>query len=155
VRELPPPPLKLVFRATNLIYRLRLGRFLGKRFLMLIHKGRRSGLERRAALEVIKYEGERSTAYVLSGWEERSQWFRNLQASPPIAVLIGGQRWSNPTSEILPPDRAVEVIEEYRRKHRLQASMLDRFFGWPSNASDQERRRREGELRVVAFRRSE
>jgi deazaflavin-dependent oxidoreductase (nitroreductase family) len=152
LRERPPAALKLAFKIPTLIYRVGLGRLLGRRFLLLVHRGRKSGLERRAVLEVIKYEADPPAAAVLSGWGERSQWFRNLQAAPPIAVSIGGERWLSPQREILEPDRVVKAVEEYRHNHPLLMSSLDRFFGWPRNASDEERARLARDLKVIVFR---
>lgn len=152
LRESPPAVLKLAFKVPILIFRVGQGRLLGRRFLLLVHRGRKSGLERKAVLEVIKYEAEPPAAAVLSGWGERSQWFRNLQAAPPVAVWIGGKHWLSPQFEVLKPDRVVEVMEEYRRDHRVLMSSLDRFFGWPRDANDEERRRLARDLSVVVFR---
>lgn len=153
MRERPPVALKLAFKIPTLIYRVGLGRLLGRRFLLLVHRGRKSGLERKVVLEVIRYEADPPVAAVLSGWGERSQWFRNLQAAPPVAVAIGGERWTGPRCDVLEPDRVVEVVEKYRREHRLLMWSLDRFFGWPRNASEEERRRLARDLCVVVFRR--
>jgi len=152
MREKPPATLRLAFKIPTLIYRVGLGRLLGRRFLLLVHRGRKSRLERRTVLEVISYEADPPTAVVLSGWGERSQWFRNLQAAPPVAVSLGGERWLSPAFEVLDPERAVEVVEGYRRDHRLLMSLLDRFFGWPRKASEEERRALERELCVVELR---
>lgn len=151
MRERPPAALKLAFKVPTLLYRIGLGRLLGKRFLLLVHRGRKSGLERRAVLEVIECEAGPRSAVVLSGWGDRSQWFRNLQAAPPLAVEVGGESWLRPRFEVLEPDRAVEVVEEYRRDHPLLMSVLDRFFGWPRKASEEERRRLARDLCVVEF----
>lgn len=151
MRERPPAALKLAFKVPTLLYRAGLGRLLGRRFLLLIHRGRKSGLERRVVLEVIEHEADAPAVAVLSGWGERSQWFRNLQASPPIAVQIGGDRWQSPRHEVLEPDRVADVVEGYRRDHPLLMWSLDRFFGWPRNASEEERRRLARDLCVVAF----
>lgn len=51
-------------------------------------------------LEVIKYEADPPAAAMLSGWGERSQWFRNLQAAAPVAVSIGSDRWLNPAARL-------------------------------------------------------
>ena len=151
LREKPPALLKLAFKAPTLIYRAGLGRLMGRRFLMLAHRGRKSGLERRVVLEVIHYEADPPFAAVLSGWGKRSQWFRNIQGSPPLAVWVGKDRWPKPGFTVLEPDEVVEVVEEYRRKHALLAWSLDRFFGWPRNASEEQRRELMRNLTVVFF----
>src|SRR5512144_249303 len=151
LRERPPALLKLAFKAPTLIYRAGLGRLMGRRFLMLAHRGRKSGLERRVVLEVIHYEAEPPYAAVLSGWGERSQWFRNIQASPPLAVWVGQDRWLEPEFTVLEPYEVVELIEEYRRNHGFLMSTLDRFFAWPLKASEERRRELARDLTVVAF----
>jgi len=101
---------------------------------------------------VISYEVDPPTAVVLSGWGNRSQWYRNLQAAPPVAISIGDERWLNPAFEVLEPERGVEFVERYRHDHPLLMWSLDRFFGWPRKASDEERRALERELCIGEFR---
>lgn len=151
MREKPPAPLKLAFKVPTLIYRAGLGRLMGKRFLLLEHRGRKSGLERKVVLEVIHYESEPPSAAVLSGWGRRSQWFRNIKASPPIAVCIGKERWVKPEFAVLEPDEVVEVVEEYRRNHGFLMWTLDRFFGWPWKASADQKRELARDLTVIMF----
>lgn len=151
LREKPPAVLKIAFKVPTLVYRVGLGRLMGKRFLLLAHRGRKSGLERRVVLEVIHYEEKPTFAAVLSGWGERSQWFRNIRASPPLAVWIGEERWLEPELTILEPEEVVEVVEEYRRDHGFLMWTLDRFFGWPRNATEEQRRVLARELTVVVF----
>lgn len=151
LRERPPAILKLAFKIPTLVYRAGLGRVMGRRFLLLVHRGRRSGLERRVVLEVIHYKAEPPLVAVLSGWGERSQWFRNIQASPPRAVWIGGERWVEPEFAVLEPDEVVEVVEEYRRDHGFLMWTLDRFFGWPWGATAEQRRELARDLTVVLF----
>jgi deazaflavin-dependent oxidoreductase (nitroreductase family) len=151
LRERPPAVLKTAFKVPTLIYRAGLGRLLGRRFLLLIHRGRKSGLERRVVLEVIHYAEKPVFAAVLSGWGERSQWFRNIQASPPLAVQVGKERWSEPEFVVLEPDEVVEVVEEYRSNHGFLMWTLDRFFGWPRDATEEQRKELARELTVVIF----
>ena len=151
LRDKPPALLKPVFKVPTLIYRAGLGRLLGRRFLLLVHRGRKSGQERRVVLEVIHYEAKPTYAAVLSGWGKRSHWFRNIEASPPLAVWIGEDRWLEPKFIVLEPDEVVEVVEEYRRNHKLLMWSLDRFFGWPRNVSDERRRELMRDLTVVVF----
>jgi hypothetical protein len=53
------------------LYRLNLGLLLGHRFLLLVHRGRRSGLLRETVLEVILYEPATRESVVLSAWGRR------------------------------------------------------------------------------------
>jgi len=57
----------------------------GRGFLLLTHGGRWRGRVR----EVVHYDPASDTRFVASGWGERSQWFRNLQAHPEAWVTVG------------------------------------------------------------------
>ncbi len=70
------------------LYRARLGFLLGSRMLMLEHTGRRTGARRRVVLEVIDRPAP-GTYLVVSGFGERSQWFRNVLAHPAVRISVG------------------------------------------------------------------
>ena len=55
---------RLMFRAPIWLYRLGLGWMLGKRFLLLNHTGRESGLPRQTVLEVVDYNKTSNTYYI-------------------------------------------------------------------------------------------
>jgi hypothetical protein len=56
LRSKPTGASRLAFRLPIYLYRLDLGRLLGHRFLLLVHRGRESGLLRETLLEVLLYE---------------------------------------------------------------------------------------------------
>ncbi len=91
-RSRPAGILRLAFRMPVNLYRLGLGRMLGHRFLFLIHRGRKSDLLREMVLEVIRYDPTTRETVVLSGWGERSDWYRNIEASPALEVRTGRDR---------------------------------------------------------------
>jgi hypothetical protein len=64
--------LRLAFRLPIYLYRLNLGWLLGHRFLLLVHRGRRSGLRRETVLEVVRYNPATKESVVLSAWGERA-----------------------------------------------------------------------------------
>ena len=55
-RSRPTGALRLAFRLPIYLYRLGLGRLLGHRFMLLTHRGRRSGRVYQTALEVVRYD---------------------------------------------------------------------------------------------------
>lgn len=55
--------------APRWFYRLGLGWLFGQRVMQLTHRGRKSGL-------------------VVSGWEGKTDWFRNIQHEPALEVRI-------------------------------------------------------------------
>jgi len=85
--------LRLAVRLPICLYRLNLGWLLGHRFLLLVHRGRKSGLLRETVLEVILYEPAIRESVVVSAWGEKADWYRNVVATPTLEVWTGGQRY--------------------------------------------------------------
>ncbi len=71
LKSKPAGALRLAFRLPIYLYRLDLGRLLGHRFLLLVHRGRESGLLRETVLEVIMYNPATGESVVLSAWGEK------------------------------------------------------------------------------------
>ena len=85
-RWLPSRPkgaLALGLRLPSYLYRFRLGRLLGHRFLLLTHRGRKSGLTGRTPLEVLHFDPRSRESVVLSARGKKADWYRNIEASPP------------------------------------------------------------------------
>ncbi|HLC05342.1 MAG TPA: nitroreductase family deazaflavin-dependent oxidoreductase [Anaerolineales bacterium] len=84
----PKGLLRLGLRAPLLFYRLGLGGLLGKRFLLLEHRGRRSGAIRRTVIEVIDLDPQRGSFVVVSAWGTKADWYRNLLAEPAVELAV-------------------------------------------------------------------
>lgn len=132
-----------VFRAPVPFYDLGLGVLLGHRFLLLTHRGRKTGLVRRTMVEVLRWEPATRTAYVISGLGEGSQWLRNLEAGGGLEVRCGGDRYV-PQWRRVPIDEAADVLEDYEHRHRLAAfaiaPVLGRLAGVDYDGTDAARR---------------
>lgn len=114
-----PPPRRLVrglMRLPIWMYRLRLGWALGHRFLMLTHTGRRSGLQRRAVLEVVCHDATSGTYVVASGWGARSDWFQNILKTPRVQVDVAGRHWDGIATQLGPPEAEL-ALRDYARRH--------------------------------------
>jgi deazaflavin-dependent oxidoreductase (nitroreductase family) len=110
-------------------YRLGLGGLFGERMLLLNHVGRTSGQPRQAMLEVVRHDREQKAYLVVSGWGERSHWFRNVMAQPEVTIVVGGQRRAV-RAERLSQERAVAELHEYARRYpKIYAALMKRFFG--------------------------
>jgi deazaflavin-dependent oxidoreductase (nitroreductase family) len=154
----PAPPrgvLRWLLRLPAVLYRARLGRLLGHRFLLLVHTGRRTGLRRETVLEVVAYDATTREAVVAAGWGRRTQWLHNVEAGLAREVWIGGARYA-PAVRVLAPEEAVEAIAGYERRNRFMApvvrGVLSRLLGWRYDGSDAARRRLVGQLPLVGFR---
>jgi deazaflavin-dependent oxidoreductase (nitroreductase family) len=117
---------RAVMRAPIGLYRIGLGRLLGRRFLLLEHTGRRSHRTRRTVLEVVDLRD--GVPVVASGWGETSDWFRNVSADPHVAVTISGRHFAAEATRLDPPE-AARVLDDYRMRHPRAARVVGRAIG--------------------------
>jgi deazaflavin-dependent oxidoreductase (nitroreductase family) len=107
---------RTLMRAPIWIYRARLGFLFGSRVLMLEHIGRKTGLPRQVVLEVIDHP--RPDTYVVpSGFGDRAQWFRNVQANPRVRVYASGRAPALASARVLGQQEADHALAAYQRKH--------------------------------------
>lgn len=119
---------KLLLRLPLVLYRLRLGRLLGHRFLVVVHRGRRTGTLYRTVVEVVRWNGASREAVVASGWGERSSWWRNVQAEPAVEVWLAGERFA-PEQRVLDLDERVEALRDYQQEHPRATRILGPLLG--------------------------
>jgi deazaflavin-dependent oxidoreductase (nitroreductase family) len=117
---------RFMMRAPIALYRVGLGGLLGKRFLLLEHTGRKSGLTRRTALEIVEMAD--TSPIVVSGFGERSDWFRNVTVNPAIAFTLGRKRVPA-TARRLDHPEAVAVFDRYRINHPKAAQVIGKRLG--------------------------
>jgi deazaflavin-dependent oxidoreductase (nitroreductase family) len=144
-------PLRVLFRAPVYLYRLSLGGLLGHRFLLLTHRGRTSGKVYRTVIEVVHYDPRTHENVVVSGWGTRADWYRNVRASPPIAVESGGERFAPVVRELAPEENFPIVANYVRRLPRLARPLVSRL-GFDIKGTEEERRAHAARLLLVAFR---
>lgn len=120
--------LRWFYRAPISIYRAGLGRLMTGRFLMLTHKGRKSGLDRYVVLEVVDRTPD--TWFVAAAYGNNADWFRNVQADPQVAVNFRGKRHSA-TASVATEEEAAEVLKRYAAAHPKSAQTLGKLMGVP------------------------
>lgn len=147
--------LGLLFRAPAVVYRLGGGFLFGHRFMLLVHRGRRSGRKHETVLEVVAFDPRTQESIVVSAFGPEADWLRNIEAAEAIAVVIGRGRY-RPAHRRLDRDEAVEVLSAYEARNRLIApivrKVLSWLLGWQYDSSLESRRRLAGELPFVGFR---
>ncbi len=147
-------PLKALLALPKALYALRIGFLLGRRFLLLTHRGRRTGRLYRTVVEVVRWDSERGEAVVMSGWGRRANWFRNVEAGGAVEVELGRQRF-RPEVRVLEPEEAVAVLADYEHRNRLAApivrAVLSRLAGFRYDGSDASRLRVVETLPLVGF----
>jgi deazaflavin-dependent oxidoreductase (nitroreductase family) len=139
LRARPPRGLvRLALGAPIWIYRLGLGALLGDRFLMLTHRGRKSGLPRRTVVEVVRHDRDADTYVIASGWGEKANWLRNVLHDPHVEVYVG-QRVCAALAERLGEDEAARVLRDYARRHPIAFRVIARLMsGQDLRGSDED-----------------
>lgn len=149
------PWLIRVLRAPAVLYDWHLGWLLGRRFLRLTHRGRRSGRCYRMMLEVIANDRARHEVFVMVGLGRRAQWYRNVIAGGAVELAIASERF-RPDYRELAPAEATAVLGDYERRNRLLApivrAVLGRLVGWRYDGSPAARERLVSERPILAFR---
>ncbi|MCZ7440414.1 nitroreductase family deazaflavin-dependent oxidoreductase [Micromonospora sp. WMMC241] len=116
-------------RAPIPLYRHGFGRLLGRRLMMLEHRGRRSGLPRYVVLEVV--DREQGALFLASGYGPGSQWFRNVRADPAVRVWTGPDQGVPARAVVLTGEEVRQRLARYRQRHRRAAAALGRTLGIP------------------------
>ncbi len=124
--------MRAILRVPVALFRMRLGWLLGRRFLLLTHRGRRSGRIYRTAIEVVRYDEKLMQATVVSGWGADADWVRNIRATPALAVQVGTKSYDHPAQTFLDADQRDALLRTYWRDHRLAARAISWLFRWPS-----------------------
>jgi len=139
---------RLFFRAPIMLYRIGLGGLMPLQ-LLLTTVGRKSGRPRHAVVDVLRHDAATDTYYVVSAYGAHSDWYRNLQADPTVAVQA---RWRKfpARAAILPQEEAADMLLDFWRRHRLYARVTMRLVGVKA-ASEGEVRTAAAQLRVVAI----
>ena len=144
-----------MLKAPILLYRFRLGFLLGRRFLLLIHRGRRSGRRYETVLEVVRHDSRLDEYIVVFGFGPRASWFRNVTAGNAVEVRVGRGCFS-PRYRLLEPGEAAATLADYERRNRLVAPIvrlvLGRLAGFAYDSSPAARERLVRTLPLVAFR---
>ncbi len=103
-------------RAPITLFRWGLGFLFGGRLMMLTHRGRTSGRPRYVVLEVVE-RPTRDVVVVASGFGERAQWYRNLEADPRCLVSVGLRTGVPAVAHLLPDDENETVLARYAARY--------------------------------------
>lgn len=133
-----------------IVYRLRLGWLMGHRFMLITHRGRRTGKVRQTGVMVLRYDRRSKEALVVAG-SAQADWYRNIHASPAIEVALGRQR-CRPEQRFLEGEEIAELLAWSRQRHPVKARIQSMFFHWPWNSSRKELLDLAMSLGGVAFR---
>lgn len=117
------------------MYRIGLGWIFGTALVQITHRGRKSGLIRRTVLEVLSYDRQTHEVLVVSGWEGKTDWYRNIQQEPALEVRIGRVHYQ-PTQEFLSPEETSSLILTLFRKRPRAVRFVGSVLGIDPNADE-------------------
>lgn len=132
----PSGLLRRLLRAPIWLYRLGLGRLLGHRFLLLTHRGRKSGQARQTVLEVVRYDPATRESVVFSGWRGETDWYRNIVVHPAALVESGGARYVPEQRLLADAEVAAELRDAYARHPIELREGIGRIFGLTIDGSE-------------------
>ncbi len=138
--------------APRWFYRLGLGWLLGHRMVQITHRGQKSGLIRQTILEVLHYDRQTHEVLVVSGWEGKTDWYRNIQHEPALEVRIGLVAY-RPVQEFLSPEETAHLILTLFGQHPREIRFVGSLLGIDPDAPEPALRARiEAFFRGVRFR---
>jgi deazaflavin-dependent oxidoreductase (nitroreductase family) len=146
----PTGLFKWLLHAPSYLYRARLGFLFGHRFLMIEHRGRRTGHLYRTVVEVAGRHPDQRQWIVTAGRGPTSDWYRNLRAGGIEAIWIGARRHRADVS-FLPAEDAAVVMAAYEGKHPKTAQRLYRTMGVTYDGTDEDRIRMMHQIPMVGF----
>jgi len=130
---------RLLFRLPIWCYRLGCGWVLGRRFLLLNHVGRRSGLTRQTVLEIVNCEADTDTYFTAPGFGKPSDWYRNLLKTPAVSIQVR-RRHMNVMAHPLTPEESGEAMVNYARHYPKAARLICRQVGYHVDGSEDDYR---------------
>ena len=132
--------LRFVLRLPVVLYRLRLGWMLSRRFLLLIHTGRKSGVQHETVLEVLRYDRWTQRCIIASGWGEKAQWFRNVVVNDQVRYTLGARERAGVVNRLSVEDGERE-LREYGKRHPTSLRKLAQLMiGEKFDGGDEEYR---------------
>ncbi len=146
----PKGLLLLGFRLPVWLYRFRMGWLMGKRMIYFEHIGRTSGIKRRSIVEIIRYDQENDVYYVVSGYGEKADWFRNIMKTPKVSAQVANRRF-NANVERLSQERALEEFQDYAHRNPKMLKFLGNLIGIKLEGTEEELVQLSQILPVITF----
>ncbi len=103
--------------------------------VQITHRGRKSGLLRRTILEVLSYDPQTHEVLVVSGWEGKTDWYRNIERAPALEVHVGRVHY-RPVQEFLSLQETAQLILTLFRQHPREVRFVGPLLGIDPDAED-------------------
>lgn len=117
-RQFRPPPSAIM----RTLYRLGLGRVIGRMILLLTTTGRKTGLSRVTPLQYEEIDG---AVYVASALGTKADWYRNILVNPCVQVRIGLRQFQGLAETVTDPARIADFLElRLERRPKMVGAIL-------------------------------
>ncbi len=158
IAENHPETLRQGFKQMNrfmlLFWRLGLGRWMNiwpqgfGQFVVITHTGRKSGQRYRTPVNFGLVDGE---IYVVAGFGQISDWYRNLKANPQVEVWLEDSWWEACAEEVTGGKNDLAILREVM----IGSGFAARLFGGidPAVVSDEELLNLTRDYRLIHLRR--
>ena len=115
----------LFFKIPLFFYRLHLTFLVPGNILVIVTQGRKTGLERRTPVEFSR-DAATGDIIVMSGWDGRTDWYRNARANPHVRVLLR-DREIEAVAEPVPDEAVAQMLKEVSQVNPAAARMWKRW----------------------------
>jgi deazaflavin-dependent oxidoreductase (nitroreductase family) len=150
-RPRPRGAFKWGFNLPILLYRARLGWLLGHRFLLLTHRGRKTGRLHHTVLEVVRYDHRTQESAVLSAYGKGADWYQNILAHPALEVCTGRSSY-RPQQRLLDTEERLAALRIYQRRYRRAFQTVMRWLGYSYDGTEASLQALAESVVMVAFR---
>jgi len=118
------------------------------RIMVIIHTGRKSGLQRRTPVNYAIMEGE---IYCTAAIGTISDWHRNIQANPQVEVWLPDSWWAGIAEDISYNERRIPLL----RQVIIASGIVGPLFGVnPHKMTEQEFDQASADYRLIHIRRT-
>ena len=114
------------------LYRLHLGRLLGRQFILITQPVCRSEMLWQTGVTVSHYDRHSRTVRVIAS--QNADWYRNLRSSPAVEITMGREHY-RAEPHFLEPIESAALLRWSRRHHPIAMRIRSWLFGWPWNPS--------------------
>ncbi|MHA2407074.1 MAG: nitroreductase family deazaflavin-dependent oxidoreductase [Candidatus Ranarchaeia archaeon] len=130
-----PKPIWRLMRIPRLWYKLGLGHFAGRIFLLLTTKGRKTGKWHTVPLQ---YTKDGQVYYVGSARGTQADWFKNIVVNPSVEVHVKRHRFKGEVRIITEQKQIVEYLHLQMQRHPIFMKLILRMRGLTTFPSPQE-----------------
>jgi len=145
--------MRAFLRTPVLLYRTPIRRILGSMYVQIEHRGRKSGRAYRTVVDRLHTDSETGELFVTSAWGDRSDWYRNIQASPSPGVWIGRRRFQ-PVQRFVGQEEAYEIHRKATQERPLASRFGLALMRYPFPRTEEDLRELSRFMPVVGFRRA-